>query len=180
MKTKLAVLLVGSGAAWLTGCSSVVSLNPFVADGATIVDSSIVGLWESGDEEKAVIAVRQNGPVYSIVYTTDKSNTATKFEGRMFQVGDAKLLDVVAVDEQVLQVPVHALVRVWQEGDTLRWTFLDSDFVKEKMAGLGGQAIGSGRLVTAATPVIGKAVATIASDERAYEKAQVLRRAGRE
>ena len=89
----LALILALAAAILLTGCSSLISLNPFVADASTTTDPALLGAWkttESGDP--SVLWIRQKGPLYTIRYDgEDKDGKAesARFEGRLTRVGDA-------------------------------------------------------------------------------------------
>src|SRR5436190_1702320 len=112
----------------LTGCTSLVSLNPFFTDEEAVADPALAGVWT---REDTTFAIKLEDKTYSITYI--EKSTAMKFEARMIRVGDAKLLDLVPVNDDPFVVPVHSLVRVWTEGATLRWTFLETDWLKEQV-----------------------------------------------
>jgi len=118
------------GALAMTGCSTLVSLNPFTTDKEAIVDPRLVGVWSVEDD---LCAISQDGNAYAVKYMGN--DAPVKFQARLFKVGDATLMDLVSTDDHAFQVPVHAAVRVWIEDATLRWAFLDSDWLKEQVNG---------------------------------------------
>lgn len=127
--TNLALAL--AAAMSLTGCSDLVSLHPIVTGQQALTDSNLAGTWK--DSDKNLIVIQQDGSSYAITYTEGKGESL-KFTATIFKSGDAELLDLVNESDTVLQVPVHAAVRVWSEGSVLRWTFLDSKWLRERAA----------------------------------------------
>ena len=124
----LAVALVVFGAGLMSGCSDLLSLNEFVAEEEAVMDPALLGVWTHDD---ATFAIQRKGNSYNIRYL-EKGAPALHFDGRLVKAGEAKLLDIVEVSEDPFVLPLHALVRVWTEGNTLHWTFLDSDWLKEE------------------------------------------------
>jgi len=118
---------VAIAATFCGGCSELFSLNEFVTAEQSVMDRSLLGVWTWND---ANFTIQADGNSYTIRYF-DKG-PALKFHARLIRVGDAKLLDVVEDIDEPFVVPVHFLVRVWTEGGTLSWTFLDSDWMKEQ------------------------------------------------
>lgn len=160
------LLLTLAGAAILTGCSSLISLNPFVPDQQTTMDPALLGTWKSGD---SLCIVRESGSVYDITYTDGKSETE-RFEGRLFRVGSADLLDLVSRREDGFAIPVHVLARVWLDGPTLRWVFLDSDWIRRQAAQLmTTQPSGDRTLITAPSEVVRDFILQYGADPRAYD-----------
>lgn len=127
--TKFAVTL----AAWFltSGCSSVVSLHPFVSDREAVADPALAGVWSDRNEENTYL-VQQFDTGYKIT-VIGKDSQALKFEARMMQAGDARLLDLVSVSDDPFQVPVHTIVRVWPGGSTLKLAFLDSPWLQDQV-----------------------------------------------
>ncbi len=162
------LLLTLAGAAVLTGCSSLISLNPFVADRDAAVDPALVGTWKHEDN---LYIVRASGSIYDITYTDGKSASET-FEGRLIRVGAAELLDLVAHDEDGFRIPAHMLVRVWPEDTKLRWVFLDSDWFKQQASQLlATQPSGSRTLITAPADAVRDFAVQYGGDPRAYDAA---------
>jgi hypothetical protein len=164
----VSLTLALAGAIALTGCSNLVSLNPLVTDKQAVLDANLVGTWKSGDND-SLFVVQKNNSSYSITYT-DGKDPAQKLTATVFQSGEAELLDVVSENEALLQVPVHALVRVWPEGNLLRWTFLDSQWLRDQAAKeLASQAKGSLQLLTGPGETVRSVLLKYAADSKAYE-----------
>ena len=66
----LVLSLVLTSAITLTGCSTLVSLNPFVTDEQAVMDPALLGIWTNQDG-KETYWIRQDGAGYSICYSCD-------------------------------------------------------------------------------------------------------------
>ncbi len=172
----LALSLALAGAITLTGCSSLVSLNPFVTDQQAVMDPALLGIWTSHDG-KDTYWVRQDGTGYSIRHLDDSGN-AYQFKARLMTAGDFKLLDLVSANEDAFQIAVHTPVRVWSEGSTLRITFLDSDWLKEQAGRqLPTAPAEHSTLITAPSEAVGQFFAKTGADPKAYDEPDTLHRA---
>ena len=167
-----APILALAGALTMTGCSTFVSLNPFVSDQQAATDPALIGTWHGDDD--TLFVIRQEGSVYTIRYLGDDS-TAVKLEARLMIVGNAKFLDLVSKNDDAFQIPAHLLVRVWTGDKTLRWAFLDSDWLKEQAAKqLPVQALEKRTLATASSEAMHAFLLKNAGDDRAHGKIAVL------
>jgi hypothetical protein len=154
----------------LTGCSDLVSLNPIAPDGASRFDPALAGVWQGSD---ALYVVRQDDSGYSVVYVGKESTK--RLHGVLFQAGDAKLLDLVTVEEDPFQVPVHVVARVWPEAAKLSWALLDSDWLRQQTGTLNAtQRAGERTLLTAPAPAVRGFVTKYGGDERAHGQPEVL------
>jgi len=159
----------------LTGCSSLLSLNPFVTDDQAAADSALIGTW-TDSQDGSVYVIRQDGKAYAITYT-DGSSPAAKFEARLLKAGDAELLDLVSANDDPFQIPAHLIVRVWTDGSTMRWAFLDSDWFKQLAAQqLAVQASGDRKLITAPGEAVRQFLLKWGADDRAYDKPTALQK----
>ena len=162
------VTLALAGAMALTGCTNLVSLNPFVTGKQAVMDVNLEGTWKSDDNDSFVI-VQKNSSSYSVIYA-DGKGASQKFTALLFKVGDAELLDLVSENETFLQVPVHAAVRVWPQGSLLRWTFLDSKWLREQTGReLVSQPSGDAQLMTSPGETVRSVLLKYAGDSKAYE-----------
>jgi hypothetical protein len=159
----------------MTGCSSLVSLQPVVSEKEAITDPALPGTW-TGDEGKDTYVVRESGGAYAITYV-EKSGTAYKFNGRLWKCGDALLLDLVSTSEAPFHLPVHFAMRVWVESDSLRIAYLDSDWFKKLAAEqLTVQSVDD-RMALTATPAAMRAFFLAnASNEKAHGDPETLHR----
>jgi hypothetical protein len=89
----------------------------------------------------------------------------------------AELLDLVSADENAFQIQAHYLVRIWPEGGTLRWSFLDSDWMKKQAGSLLPTRKLNDRLVISASPDAAHALMLkYGADERALRDVETLTR----
>ncbi len=168
------IVLAVAGAALMTGCSSLVSLNPFVSDQEAVIDPALIGVWDTGDDG-GLLVIRQSGNHYTILYSENSS--ALKFEARLFRAGDAELLDLVPGSDDGFSIPVHTLVRVWPGQSELRWAFLESDWLKQQaVQQLASQPAGDRTLLTAPGAAVRSLLGKLGDDERAYSKQQAFQR----
>jgi hypothetical protein len=159
-------LLIAASAVALTGCSDLVSLNPFVTAQDAVIDPTLAGTWKNPDDG-ALYVIQQDGSTYTITYSSDKDHA--KFEGRLMKVGDAEILDLLAEDNDGFRVPVHVAARVWPEGSTLRWAFLDSKWLREQAAQLPTRAKGDGTMLMATPEAVHAFLLKFAADPKSYE-----------
>jgi|CZKE01.1.fsa_nt_gi hypothetical protein len=171
----LVLSLALAGAITLTGCSSLVSLNPFVTGEQAVMDPALLGIWTNQDGKEAY-SVRQDGTGYSIRYLSDSSD-AYQFKARLMVTDDVKLLDLVSANEDAFQIAVHTPVRVWTEGSTLRFAFLQSDWLKEQAGQqLPTVPVKDRTLIAAPSEAVGNFLAKIGADPKACDEPEVLRR----
>lgn len=170
----LALSLVMAGAVALTGCSTLVFLNPFVEDEQAVMDPTLLGTWASQDG-KDTYWLTQNGTAYNIRMADDSD--VFQFKARLMVSGDVKLLDLVAANEDPWQLAVHSAVRVWTEGSTLRFAFLQADWLKQQAGQLLPAVPANDRtLVVAAGEPARTFLTKIGADPKAFDQAEVLRR----
>jgi len=181
MKTlTLSLMLAGTMA--LTGCSDLASLNPFVSDEQATMDPMLAGTWTNADG-KDIYWIRKddNGNGYTIRYVSDSSGV-TELKARLLVEGDVRILDVTAGDTAPFQVPVHAVVRVWMQDSTLRFAFLQTDWIKEQARGklatsnLATAPLGSGVLITAPGEAVRSFLVKAAADPQAGDEPETLHR----
>ena len=108
--------LMVAGTIALTGCSTLVSLNPFVTDEQAVLDPALPGVWISQDGKETYM-IRQEGTGYSIRFLSDSSESY-QFKAKLMAAGDVKLLDLVSANDDAFQLTVHTPVRVWVDSNT--------------------------------------------------------------
>jgi hypothetical protein len=163
-----AMILALAGAALLTGCSTLISLNPFVAAAQAVSDPALVGTWKdtSGDG-KGRIVIEQRGSVYAIRF--EGFDKPMNFQGRLTRVGDAELMDVVSTEGHDLAVAVHLVVRLWPSAGTLKWVYLESDWLKDQAKqALATQPSGGDTLITTPGDAVAQFLKKFGADPRAY------------
>lgn len=171
----LVLSLALAGAITLTGCSTLVSLNPFVTDEQSVMDPALLGLWTNQDG-KDTYRISQDGNGYIIRYSSDSSDTF-QFKAHLMVAGDVKLLDLVSANEDAFQIAVHTPARVWTEGNTLRFAFLQADWLKEQ-AGRQLPTVPSKdrTLLTGPGDAVRTFFAKVGADPRAGDDPEVLHR----
>ena len=178
MKHSLLALAL-AGATALTGCSSLVSLNPFVTDAQAVMDPALLGIWTNA-EGKETYLVREDGNGYNIRFL-DGTDSGYLFKAHLMVAGDVKLLDLVSADDDAFRLSVHTPVRIWTEGATLRIAFLETGWLKEQAARQLSTAPAASQvkdrvLITAPGEAVGKFLAKFAADPKACDEPDVLRR----
>ena len=167
-------ILALAGALAMTGCSSLVSLNPFVAEQDAVPDPALAGVWSGGNGD-ATYVIRPDGRGYTITYM-EKSG-AVRFQARLMVAGDAELLDLVSADDNGFQLPVHTVVRVWASGNSLRFAFLDSEWLRAQAARqLTTAPTGDRLLITAPGEAVRTFLLNLGADEKACGKTELLDR----
>lgn len=166
-----ALILALAVAPLLTGCSSFVSFEPFVTEDQAATDGNLVGAWQGAgnNDDKDLTVIRQKGSAYSIRWFGDDKDMSIGFEGRLMRVGDVELMDIVVTNDNTFSIPVHMLARVWPDGGTLRWVFLDSGWLEEQAKqSLATQVAGDRTVVATKGVALVQFVKKFAIDEKAY------------
>ena len=157
-----------------TGCTTLLTTNGFVAEEEAVVDPHLVGTWTNDGD---TILIRLNGKAYELTYL-DKGKEAIKFDGRLVKVGDAMVLDVSRDSDDPFMMKLHFAVRVWPEAATLRWTLVDTDWLKEQAVQLlPTQRDGDRTIVSAPGPAVREFLRKFGGDERALGKIESWTRA---
>jgi hypothetical protein len=172
---KLSMLLPALAGIMCVGCSTLASLDPFIAEQDAIADKTLTGVWQNAKGDDTYI-IRQEDKGYSILYLSGNS-TPARFHALAMRVGSAELLDLVSADENAFQLTAHYLVRVWPDGATLRWAFLDSDWMKEQAVRQLPTRKLDDRLLISASPEAAHALMLkYAADDRAVHDTETLTR----
>ena len=166
------LLLTVAAAASLSGCSTLVSLHPFVTDQQAVIDPTLLGVWAKANGDDLYI-VRQDGSHYTIRHV-DKSDSRT-FSAQLLKVGDVRILDLVSTNDDPFQLAVHTPMRVWVDGATLRFATLDSDWLQENAhKQLAIQEAGERSLITAPGDTLLRFLIAYGTADNAYGKPEVL------
>lgn len=126
---KLLMAAAAAAALAATGCTDVLSLNPWV-EGEGLMDPQFAGAWSSGDGGDVFVIQAGENNTYDVLYVSDKEST--RFEGRLLAAGNARFFDLTPTKGASLFTwPAHALVKVWFEGEDLNFAFVDSEWFRE-------------------------------------------------
>jgi hypothetical protein len=157
-----------------SGCSSLVSLQPFVTAEQSTFDERLVGTW-SDPEGESTYVIQRDAHRYRIT-AIDASETL-RFEARLLQAGTLKILDVVRSGGDDTLLRVHFAIRVWIEGPVLRFGILDSDWFKDEVRqSLPVHAVDSRIVIAAPSAAMEALLLQIGRDARAYTEIQSLNR----
>jgi hypothetical protein len=176
---RIPMILAAAAALALSACDTprLLSINPAVTESETVFDQTLVGTWGTKDGAE-FCSLRPNADTntYTVTYVSD--GDSRKFEGRLFQAGQARVMDLAPQDQDDFQIPGHALIRILSSGDTLRWTYLDSDWLRQRGAAeLPNHPRGGGKLLLSApSDRLAAFLATYAADERAHGDIQEWQR----
>lgn len=110
-----------------SGCL-VVTLHPSYVDDAIVFDPSLVGSWQSEDDETVIRVTGDEWRSYRIDYA--HAIEAGVLTGYLTEVGADRYMDLTPArgrDHGAFVVPVHAAVRVRVEADRLELTPLSYD-----------------------------------------------------
>jgi hypothetical protein len=165
-------LILAAAAIGLTGCSTLVSLHPFVEGQQAVFDPALLGVWAE-DNNGAYYVVRQDGEGYKIRRIQD--NDAANFSAQLFKAGDLRILDLVSATDDAFQLTVHTPMRVWIDGATLRFATLDSDSLKDAARKqLAVQDADDRTLITAPGDAVLRFLINYGSTDNAYGKPSLL------
>jgi hypothetical protein len=165
------MFLALAGALILTGCDSpaLLSLDPVVTDQEAVFDPTLLGTWGTNqDKDKDLCIFRRDGASgYAITYVSDGS--ARQFTARLFRAGEASMLDLTPESSDDFQIAGHAVVRIWTEGGALRWTYLDTEWLRKQASQLLPNRAGDKRMVlTAPGAAVRAFVAKYGVDDKAH------------
>jgi hypothetical protein len=170
----IGTLFTAAAAITLAGCSTMVSLHPFVTDHEAAFDPSLVGVWASSNGEELYI-VRQDGHSYKI-RRIDGSNVQT-FSANLLKLGDLRILDLISDADDPFQVMVHTPIRVWMDGGTLRFATLDTAWLKENARKqIATEEIGDRSLITGSGDAVLRLLTTYGAADKAFENPVALQR----
>jgi hypothetical protein len=165
-------LLITTAAIGLAGCSTLVSVHPFIAGPQAVFDPALVGVW-AGDNNDALYVIRQDGNSYKI--RRMEGTDATSFSAQLFKNGDLRILDLMSAADDPFQLAVHTPLRVWVEGATLRFATLDSAWLMENARKqLAVEDVGDRALITAPGDAVLRFLITYGGADNAYGKPSVL------
>ena len=161
-----------AGFAVLTGCDStpsLLSLDPVATEQDTKGDATLIGTWE-GTDDKGTLCVIRNGDKSGYEITLLSGGSPTGFRAQLFLVKDAEFLDVAPSDDNDFRAPGHAVARIWPGIGTLRWAFLDSDWLKQQAAQLATHTADGKMLLLSPGAAVRAFIAANGSNDQAYGK----------
>lgn len=165
----IATLLIAAAALFTAGCSSLLSLEE---SGEPVAPNpALAGVWMAQDDDDPLLVRLGQKDTLDIRYG------ALHLVGRAFRAAGAEYLDIAPHGEEPFQIPAHAVVRYWVEGDTLRWAYLDSKWFQARIAEQGFAAAKvRGALIATAPGGLSQALAAHGMDPRAHGEITEMRR----
>ena len=156
-----------------TGCGDLLSLHALFTEQDRVFDAAIEGRWE---EEDDVLVVERSGDRYAATLKSKRDPSETvNYEVHLVDINGVRFADLRPEDQIG-----HMFLRVQVTGDQLRIAFLDSEWLRQRVAHEEAD-IEAGRkqaVRTARTPELRSLVAEYAREPRAYDKDEaVFRRA---
>ena len=146
-RMKPLTLLLLPAVLWVGGCTCTGSLRPLESDQPLAVTADLNGTWTSDEKdsnEKAYFQIEGTGNgVYRVTELAEDGKLRDVYELSLVQVGAYTFFDAAfketgdkqssktAYDLGVL--PIHFIGRVWADGDQLRLSLLDYNWM-EKMS----------------------------------------------
>jgi hypothetical protein len=145
-----------------------------VTDKEAARDERLPGMWV-GEDGTYTVTAEGNG--YAISRTEKKLGGVYKLKAKLLKIGETRILDLIAEDEDPFQVAVHTPLRVWLEGATLRVAFLDSKWLREQAkAQLAVQEVNDRLLITSPGEAVKRFLLTHVAEDRAHGEPTVLTR----
>ena len=163
------MLLVLAGALILTGCDTpaLLSLEPVVTGQDAAFDPTLLGTWEADHGNDLCIIRRDGDTGYAITHVSGGS--VRQFSARLFRVGEASVLELTPEGTDDFQIAGHAVVRIWTGGGTLRWAYLDTEWLRKQAAQLLPNRADDKRMVlTAPGAAVRAFVAKFGVDDKAH------------
>jgi hypothetical protein len=157
----------------LTGCDSpapgLLSIEPVATAKDTAIDAALIGTWEEqGDHDLIAIVRASDQGGYQIAVLS--GNSVANFQAKLLRVNDIEFLDLAPGDDNDFRIPGHAIMRLWLNGASLRWAFLDSDWLKEQATALATHS-GDGKMqVFSPASAVRAFLVANGGNEKAYGK----------
>ena len=172
---KTLVLLIPAAALLMTGCGSLLSVSPLYSDQNVVQDPGLIGAWHAAKEDDKDILVVQPGQDgdYQVLYTSMQDSAKTmKFDIRLVQLKDYRFVDMVR-DTEGWTIPGHSLAKISLIGDVLKFSFMDSGWLKNQIAPMKRSEM---VVLPGGTEALQQMVLKYAAEPRAFEDAQEFHR----
>jgi hypothetical protein len=168
-----AILAALAASAILTGCESptptLLSLEPVTTAKDTAIDAALLGTWEEpGDKDLTAIVRQGDQGGYQIAIVSGSS--VLTFQAKLFRINQSEFLDLSPADDNDFRLPGHAIVRLWIDGSSLRWAYLDTDWLKQQAAALSTHTIDGKMQIFSTTTAIRAFLTTTGEDDKACGK----------
>lgn len=177
-------LVVALGlAAVMAGC--VPSLHPLFTEEDLVYDPALVGTWAEKEGEDICTFRKSGENAYDLIYTEE--GVPARFDAHLVRIGEFLFLDTYPGDPDIKNdfylihlIPAHTFLRIWIEGDVLRYAMLDLDWLKrmisEKKVEIGHEQVDGGIVLTASTKELQEFFLKYADDDKAFPDLKELHR----
>lgn len=187
---KLQIIVTFVLALVLAGCVSS-SLQPLFTDKDIAFEPALNGTWVDKDgEEQLVFSSWSDRTGYTVIHSKQGKHPAS-FEARLVQLGGYRFVDLYPTEPAIQNdlygahfVGLHSFHRIWLDGDGLRISALDPDWL-QKMISQNGLEIGhavvndgheDAIVLTAPTSTLQELVVRYAEDPQAFPEPGEWRR----
>jgi len=162
----------------LTGCGDLASVEGLANKGNTVFDASLVGAWNSGD---AVVIVQAGDDQSYRIDWLGAEGTETprivRMEGRLFKIGDQRMLDLATSNPGAFAIPCHVFLRIRPVNDGLKVQFVDSKWIRDQVpSSLASFMQDNHPVLTAGAAQVEAFLLKAGLDERALDDPILLRR----
>ena len=167
----------------MTGCGSLMSLQPLATDANTTFDPALLGTWgdPNGDDSDFVHVAQGQNQAYDILWIEPKDNETYHLKGQLVQIGGERVLDVTPQNknEGVLTIPAHAFVLIKKVNNDFQLQFLDSQWLQEKAqqsSSLPTSRVDGRFVVTGTTAQLQNFILQFGLDDQARSEPMIMRR----
>jgi hypothetical protein len=109
------------------GCGDLLSLHPLYTGQDRVLDQALEGRWENDDN---LLTVTRDGIAYDVTLKPKSSpSQPQEFEMRLLDLGGVRMADIIPTDGML----GHMFLRVRVAGGELRFSFLDSAWLRERI-----------------------------------------------
>jgi len=155
-----------------TGCGDLLSLHTLHLPQERVFDAALEGRWENDDD---VLTVERAGDSYKVTLQSKQHpEESSKYEVYLVDLGGERFADILWTE-----AVGHMFLKTVVAGDQLRLTFLDSQWLRDRVPHEEADMDGGRKqaVLTARTGQLRDMVAKFAREPRAYDDhEQVYRR----
>jgi hypothetical protein len=109
------------------GCGDLISLHPLCAPGDRVLEAALEGRWENEDN---VLTVTRAGSAYEVALRGKTAPIAEQeYEVSLLELGGVRMADLVLSSGEI----GHMFVRVRVKEGDLRFAFLDSAWLRQRL-----------------------------------------------
>ena len=178
----------------IAGC--VRSLHPLFTEKDLIFEPTLVGTWVDGDGKDTWTFQKSKDKSYTLIHFQHEhgkfmegkeTGDTARFEVKLGRLGNFFFLDIYPEEPTIKNdlykihlIPAHTFSRMWLEGDELRLSMLDNDWLKKMIAEgkvqITHEKIDGDVILTAPTEELQKLVLKYAEDTKAFPEPGKLHR----